>query len=165
MKIGKPHMLLAMVACAGMITPAAALAEGRTPVFTDVALQQGGLLMGSVVDQQGVAQPGTEVAVHYRDAEVARAVTDESGVFAVQGLRGGQYRIATNQGVSAVRAWSPETAPPAARPLARVVQGDQVVRGAFMGMSTGTLLGVGVAVTAIGVGVGVAVANDDDDNS
>jgi hypothetical protein len=169
MKIKNIQMVAAMLACAGMVTPTALLAEQPVAVQTeprpelaDVALQQGGLLVGSVVDQQGVAQPGTEVAVQYRDAEIARTVTDENGVFAVQGLRGGQYRIATNQGVTGVRAWSPETAPPSALQAARVVQGDQLVRGNFMGMSTGTLLGVGVAITAIGVGVGVAIANDDD---
>jgi hypothetical protein len=162
MKIGKMQMALALVACAGMITPTSVLAEQRAPIFTDIALQEGGLLVGNVVDQQGVAQPATEVAIHYRDAEIARTVTDEHGSFAVQGLRGGQYQLATNQGVSVVRAWTADTAPPAARPLARIVQGAEVVRGNIMGMSTGTLIGVGVAVTAIGVGIGVALANDDD---
>lgn len=164
MTIKNTQLVAAMIACVGMVTPTAVFAEQTRTSFTDVALRDGGVLVGNVVDQQGIAQPATEVVVAYRDAEVARTVTDQNGVFAVRGLRGGQYRIATNQGASAVRAWSPETAPPAARPLARVVQGDQVVRGAFMGMSTGTLLGVGVAVTAIGVGVGVAIANDDDNS-
>jgi hypothetical protein len=164
MKIGKTQMVLALVACVGMITPTSVLAAEREPLFTDVALQQGGTLVGNVVDQQGIAQPGTEVMVRQRDAEIGRTMTDKNGNFAVQGLRGGQYELATSQGVSVVRAWSPETAPPAARPLARIVQGMETVRGNFMGMSTGTLLGVGVAVTAIGVGVGVALANDDDNS-
>src|SRR5207244_11669104 len=95
----------------------------------DVALRAGGLLVGQVVDQQGVAKVGTPVSVQFAGKDVVRATTDANGVFAAKGLRGGQYQLLTPLGGSVCRLWADNTAPPAARPAALIVSGNQVVRG------------------------------------
>jgi hypothetical protein len=134
----------------------------------DVALREGGVLVGQVVNQQGVAQANTNVSVRYANHEVVRTTTDENGVFAAKGLRGGQYQLTTDNGVSTCRLWAADTAPPSAKPAALVVAGDNVVRGqgAARGwvnwMKTHPYLTAGVVATA--VAVPLAIANDDDDN-
>jgi hypothetical protein len=118
-------------------TPIAATPAVATPVVeapadaavTDIALRPGGVLVGQVVDPQGVATAGTPVTIEFAGKEVARTTTDEHGVFAAQGLRGGQYKITTIEGSNECRLWAPETAPPSARPAALVVKGKDLVRG------------------------------------
>lgn len=113
-----------------MLLPASAFAAAPAPAVTnDVALRTGGLLLGQVVDQQGVAKAGIPVSIQFAGKEVVSTTTDSNGVFAAKGLRGGQYQLLTPQGGSVCRLWAADTAPPAARPAALVVFGDQVVRG------------------------------------
>jgi hypothetical protein len=81
------------------------------------------------VDQQGVAKANAAVSIRFANHEVVSTTTDNNGVFAAKGLRGGQYQLSTDEGTSVCRLWAPETAPPAARPAALVVTGNNVVRG------------------------------------
>jgi hypothetical protein len=164
--------MAAALACVAMIMPPSAMAADTTVVPTDVALRPGGLLLGQVVDQQGVAKPDAVVSVQYADYEVVRTTTDANGVFAAQGLRGGQYQLVTKDGFSMCRLWAPDTAPPAARPAALVVSGNNVVRGQWGGGPMHSWIGwvkahpyitAGIVVTAIGVPL--ALADDDDDPS
>ena len=76
-----------------------------------------------------MAKANAAVSIRYANHEVVRTTTDENGVFAAKGLRGGQYELLTDDGVSACRLWAADTAPPAARPAALLVSGDNVVRG------------------------------------
>jgi hypothetical protein len=123
----------AAVATLGMALPPTGFAE--TPVATaavaDVALRPGGILLGQVVDPQGAAKVGSPVAIEMAGKEIARTTTDENGVFAAQGLRGGVYQIKTTEGTSTCRLWASDTAPPAARPAALVVSGKDLVRAQF----------------------------------
>jgi hypothetical protein len=116
-----------------MVLPSSALAARpvETAAVTDIALRPGGVLVGQVVDPQGQAKVGSPVAIEMAGKEVARTTTDENGVFAAQGLRGGVYQIKTTEGISACRLWAADTAPPAARPAALVVAGKDLVRGQF----------------------------------
>jgi hypothetical protein len=100
----------------------------QVPAVIDVALAQGGVLVGYVVDAQGVALEGASVAVRQGDKDVARIVTDEQGRYTVQNLRGGLYEVTAGQAGQLFRLWAPNTAPPAARPQAVVVSQSQTVR-------------------------------------
>jgi hypothetical protein len=178
--------MAAALACVAMIMPSSALAiepaanksdataqaSEVTAQHSDVALRPGGILVGQVVDQQGAVKPGTVVSVQYSDYEVARTTTDDNGVFAAQGLRGGQYQLVTDDGISVCRLWAPDTAPPAARPAALVVSGNRVVRGQWGGgpmhqwidwVKAHPYITAGVIATAIAIPL--AIADDDDEPS
>jgi hypothetical protein len=113
----------------GITMPSACLAAPAGTGQHDVALGDGGVLVGQVVNPQGVVKANANVSIRYGNHEVVRTTTDANGVFAAKGLRGGQYEILTDDGYRTCRLWAPETAPPAARPAALVVSGQQVVRG------------------------------------
>jgi hypothetical protein len=123
MVLPSPVFAAAPIAAATPTTVAPAAA------VNDIALRTGGVLVGQVVDPQGVAKAGTPVTIEYAGKEVVRTTTDENGVFAAQGLRGGQYKINTVEGSSECRLWAADTAPPSARPAALVVAGKDLVRG------------------------------------
>jgi hypothetical protein len=99
--------------------------QGRAPAVTDVALQNGGTLLGHVVDPQGKAVAETPVSIQQADRELVRTVTDRSGGFRVANLRGGTYRIVAGEAAGIYRLWAPGTAPPSARPTAMIASGDQ----------------------------------------
>jgi len=160
----------AAIACFGMSAPPAARATSPTESAAafDVALRPGGVLVGQVVDRQGVAKAGTTVSIRYAGQEVARTTTDTNGVFAAKGLRGGQYELLTQESSGICRLWAPDTAPPAAKQTALVVAGDDVVRGqgpmnawvewikAHPYITAGTV--------AAAIAIPLALADDDFDN-
>lgn len=129
MKRGSLGTWATAVATFGILLPSTVLATTPVPSTTDIALRPGGVLLGQVVDPQGVAKVGTPVSILFAGKEVARTTTDENGVFAAKGLRGGQYQLNTVEGRKACRLWAAETAPPSARPAALVVSGNDLVRG------------------------------------
>jgi hypothetical protein len=81
----------------------------------DVALSDGGVLHGQVVNLQGAGMGGLPVFVKAQDRTVAAATTAADGTFSVQGLRGGVYQVSTIQGQGVYRLWSAGTAPPVAQ--------------------------------------------------
>lgn len=87
----------------------------------DIRLQPGGVLLGALVNERGRAVRDTPVAVYHNHNEVVRTVSNNRGRFLVRGLRGGVYRLVTPHAVAICRAWSPGTAPPAARKAIIVV--------------------------------------------
>ncbi len=131
MTIKKIQTILAAIACVGIVCPPSVMAAEATPVAKDVALRPGGVLVGQVVNQQGTAQTGSVVSIWQNEREVVRTNTDKNGIFAAQGLRGGQYQILTPEGHSFCRLWAADTAPPAASDSAVVVTGDELVRGQY----------------------------------
>lgn len=123
------------LACLGMLIPtpllhSALAASGNEPgdpaaaVPADVALADGGRLLGQAVDATGRPLSETSVAVTQADREVAATQADAQGRFAVTGLRGGIYRVTAGQAEGVYRLWAPGTAPPSAQPAALVVAGD-----------------------------------------
>jgi len=162
--------MAAALACVGMVVPPAAFAAEPAAGATDIALRQGGLLVGQVVDRQGVPQANRTVSIQYGPHEIVRTVTDQNGTFAAQGLRGGQYQLVTHEGISVCRLWAANTAPPAARPAALVVTGNQVVRGQWG--AAGPLHGsvewvkahpyITAGVVAAAIAIPLALADDDD---
>ena len=123
------------LAVVGFCLPQPLLAAGqadRSPTVADVTLQkgpQGNVLLGRVLDQQGALQAGLPVALYGSGQKLAEAKTDGKGFFAFSNLRGGVYQVAAGESVTAFRAWTPGTAPPAAQPGAMVVTGQDLVRG------------------------------------
>lgn len=169
MKLHGLGSLAATIACIGMVLPPSAIAA--TPATTttnDVALRAGGLLVGQVVDQQGVAKAGTPVSIQFAGKEVAATTTDGNGVFAARGLRGGQYQILTPQGGSECRLWAADTAPPSARPAALLVSGNDVVRGQGpMASWVGWVKAhpyITAGTVAAAIAIPLALADDDFDN-
>jgi hypothetical protein len=104
-------------------------AAPETVNVLDIALADGGLLVGQVYDASGGPAAGTEVALISNGAVIAHTVTDRTGVFRVAGVVGGTYQLATPSKLQLVRAWAPRTAPPAAHQVAMMVQDETVVRG------------------------------------
>ena len=176
MKITTLQRVAAAIACVGMIVPSAALSndvpQAPAASIADVALADGGLFVGQIVDAQGAAQAETEVALLYQGKEVVRTVTDERGVFAAKGLRGGQYDVVAQGQVAPCRLWTARTAPPAARRAALIVTNYDVVNGQYGGnlgssggiigwMQSHPLLVAGGVITAIAVPVAIAASDDD----
>ncbi|MEM1305664.1 MAG: carboxypeptidase-like regulatory domain-containing protein [Planctomycetota bacterium] len=170
MKITTAQRLAAALACVGLLLPQSVMAApAEKAQVGDIALRDGGLLVGAVVDAQ--AKPVAESGVSLRLAgkEVARTTTDKNGVFAVKGLRGGQYQLVTSQGVVNYRLWAPKTAPPTARQAAMIVANDKVMAGQYgpgpilSFMSEYPFFAAGAVAAAIAIPV--AVADDDDPSS
>jgi len=122
---------LALMACIGMVLPQAVLAETTTATrraanVLNVSLADDGLLIGQVVNPQGKEKSGVEVILSKQGKELARAKTDAKGRFAMKGLSGGEYALATTSGKIPVRAWSKSKAPRAAAIGALLVDGVTV---------------------------------------
>lgn len=176
MKLKYFRALAAAVACCGMVLPQVASAAQPVPQSNDVALRPGGLVVGRVVDRQGVAQAGAVVSIQQDQLEVVRTTADQNGVFAAQGLRGGPYQILTEHSQGLYRFWAPDTAPPAAQQTAVVVTSPDVVRGQYgnsFGYGYGWLdwmrahpyLTAGIIASAIAIPVALAADHDHDSHS
>ena len=161
------HGMAAAIACLGIVLPQTALAgPPATDRIADVALRDGGTMVGAVYTAEGLPQSGQLVSVQTNGREVARTTTDEHGRFIAQGLKGGVYQLVTAEGMSTYRVWSEGTAPPAAQPAALVVTGD-VVRGFGHHGGLGAWLSnpwVLAAIVATAIAVPIAL-NDDDSTS
>jgi hypothetical protein len=130
---------LMWMALAGMCLPAqtaaAANADSRptaTPdvklAVSDVALAEGGLLIGRVLDEHMRPLAAADVAISASGRTVATTTTDNRGAFAVAGLRGGFHQIITAHAVQNCRFWPVGTEPPRATQGVRIVDAA-VVRG------------------------------------
>lgn len=174
MRIQTLGRFAAAIACIGMILPTVAL-SAEPPVAKapslDVALGEGGVFRGQIVNAQGVAQVNKPVALMYQGREVVRTVTDERGVFAAQGLRGGQYQLVTEGQNAPFRLWSANAAPPTARPAALIIADKDIVNGQFgtLGYGGGVLnwmqshplIVAGTVVACIAVPVAITASDDD----
>lgn len=156
------------LACGGMLLPPpvwqamAAEPEAAQPArAADVALRQGGVLMGQVVDAEGQPIKRSAVRLRQYDRDVAQSQTDAAGYFVLSGLRGGNYQIIAERSHASFRFWAPGTAPPNAQAGALIVVGDGTVRG-----QTGPIgywLGnpwVIAGLIAAAVAIPVAIHND-----
>ena len=108
---------------------AAAVAIDQKPVITDVVLMDGGVLVGQVVNPQGYGLANVPVSLRDHDKEIAKAVTDHDGYFAVRGLHGGVYQLVGAKSHRAYRLWTRGNAPPMSRRGALLVAGGNTVRG------------------------------------
>lgn len=154
--------VMVSLAALGVLIPSPLLAGSptRTPVILDVALRDGGVLVGQVVNEQGAAEVGVPVSIRSQDRELAIARTGKEGYFAFKGLRGGVYQLVADRGHGVYRVWSPGTAPPAAQEGALLVNSDQVVRGqaagpGFRTFITNPLVIAGIVAAAVAIPVAI----------
>lgn len=152
---------------AGPTVPPRAAAEATKLAVYDVALQTDGGLRGQVVDGQGVAAKNVEVAIGQGGKIVGSTHTDHDGRFQLTGLRGGVYQVATPGSIAVYRLWSEQTAPPAAKPAALIVDKPTTVRGnlgnrGFIGLLSNPWFWGGLTATAIAVPLLLQDHDDDD---
>lgn len=185
MKIVVAQRVAAALACVGMLAqPALAGSPVVHTAVADIALADGGMMTGKVVNAQGAPLAKTAVSLQQAGQEIAKTVTNEEGVFAVQGLRGGLYQVVSEGGMVSYRLWAPNTAPPAANQSALIVTGQDVLAGQYCGPNAcppGTTSGGGhgngimgwvrehpllvAGGIAAAIAIPLAVADDDDDPS
>ncbi len=120
------------LATLGICLPQVTLAAEPAPAILDVALADGGVLHGQVVNSRGVGAAGMPVYIRTQDRDVAAATTAADGTFGVQGLKGGVYQVSTLQGHGVYRLWSPGTAPPVAQNGAVIYTQNAVVDGTMV---------------------------------
>jgi hypothetical protein len=134
------------------------------PLAADVSLSNRRSLDGQVVDASGAPVAGAPVSALQNGRLVASVYTDEQGWFSLTGLKGGVYQLESENGASLVRAWTNESAPPAARDYALVVDSGEVARGQGVVRRLITnpwVWGIGIA-TAVAVPVIIATSDDDE---
>lgn len=169
MKSMNLKMTAAVLSCLGMlVSPVAAATPGVAP--RDIALHQGGVLVGQIVDAKGVSIAKAQVSLFSAGKEVARTQSDSTGNFAVKGLKGGVYQVASENNQGVYRLWSAQTAPPSAQRGMMLVsdtdialgQGGQAgpFRGVANWVSQHPIMTAGVIATAIAI----PIALDDDDD-
>jgi hypothetical protein len=135
----------------------------------DVALAEGGVLTGQVVDTAGKPQAMTPVSLTTGGKEIARVTTDKQGQFRVASLKGGVYQVSTAGKSNLYRFWAPRTAPPSSLSGLNMVTGNQIVRGQMGGgplASAGQWIAEHPIITAgaIATAIAVPLALDDDDD-
>jgi hypothetical protein len=136
--------------------------QPAAPAVLDVALSQGGVMRGQIVDGQGQPVANAPVALHHGGKEVASTSSDQEGNFAFSGLRGGQHVVVSGEYGGLCRVWTPETAPPSASSSMLLVHGNQTVRGQWFGGRPGGLLMLGVLG---GIVAGGLISQGDDNRS
>ena len=120
------------------------------PPITDIALLDGGVLVGQVTDAHGVGSGDARVSLQdLRGLEIAVATTDAQGRFAFRGMRAGVYQVVSQQGRGVYRVWMPGTAPPAARPGVLIVNNSEIANGALGDGSLKAILAHPLALGAI----------------
>ena len=118
--------LLVIVASMAMTSQVGLAARSA---IKDVALREGGVLQGQLVDTSGAAKVAIPVVVAQNGKVVVVAKTDERGRFTIRGMRGGAYQIESANANGVYRLWAPKTAPPAAKSGVLLVADDSVVLG------------------------------------
>lgn len=158
----------ACLATLGMLLlPPMVRAEGlnnATPAVqsavVDIALSAGGTLHGKVLSDQGQPLDGAVVTLRRGEAELGRVTSNADGNFEFANLRSGLYVVETPVAQRAIRAWSPEIAPPGAKQSVLMAQ-QTVMRGqlGFLDPVSTTTLILGIAGVTLG---GIAVADISD---
>lgn len=110
--------------------------NAKTVVISDVALQNGSVLVGQYLQPNGKPYADSKVALMQNGKIVHLVETNKDGQFSVR-AKAGVYEIQTDRTASAYRLWAPDTAPPAAKKGVVIVADQDVVRGQFGDMSLG----------------------------
>lgn len=145
---------------------AASRPEAKSPVVHDIALGNGGVLRGQVVDRDGTPAREMDIRVSPVSDQPQQPIvvkTDDQGHFQIAGLQGGVHRVETSQGAAIFRLWAPNTAPPAAKKGVLIVDSKEAVRANLSRLSPlhWTLIGVGIAAA---IAIPLALDDDDDDD-
>ena len=157
---------LVTLATLGLCLPPVAFAGETAPkaVPVDVALMDGGVLIGQVVDSQGAPIENAPILLRHDGKSLAAPRTGTQGYFALRDLRPGVYQLASTKSEGAYRLWAPGTAPPTAQKGALLVANEGVARGQLGQGGLKTFLAnpwVIAAIVATAVAVPVAIHNSD----
>ena len=87
MKAWKLQLLATAMAWISMLASPVATSAAPNKVQRDIVLQQGGVLLGQLVDSQGSALMNSPVMLFNNGKEIARVQTDRAGKFSVPGLK------------------------------------------------------------------------------
>ena len=136
----------------------------------DVALSNGGILAGQIVDPSGKPREHDQVAVFYGGQMVAKTMTDQDGKFSIAGLRGGIHEVATKGGCQCIRCWTSTSAPPHAVPSILVHDDGLTVCGQEGEINPRrikllTLAALGLSVTALSLSVILPFVLQDDEEA
>ena len=145
-------------------------APGKTSL-KNVELDVNGSLRGQLVSEAGVPVSAAAIRVHSqtnRNKVSQTLATDETGSFAISGLKSGTCLIAVGDNTYACRVWNHATAPPKSLQSIALVDAGRVVRGNAGGgfgnkircMSKGQKIGLGLL---IGAAIAIPIVLDDDD--
>jgi hypothetical protein len=156
---GSLVVLAVMGSCLPQSLLAAELKAGSMDVVNDVALLDGGILVGQVVDSQGLPMSNVSVSVKQGAMVRAMATTDKNGVFRARGLQGGVYQVVTPGGRGVYRLWAFGSAPPASQQGMLLVNSGRAARGRGA-MSASSILRDplimgGIVATAIAIPIAV----------
>lgn len=155
---------VAWLAMAGMCVPQIAFAaspDRPRRVIPDIALRDGGVLLGQVVKTDGSPVPGAPIALRNGSQELGAATANSAGYFAFSGLRTGTYQVTTTGSAGTYQVWTAEAAPPVAQPGVLLVTNGETVRGQmqpgpFFGLLAQPILIGGLVAAAIAVPVAVS---------
>jgi len=161
------------LACLGLLIPGAALqaappdqpppaaVQTSAVAVQDIALGPGGVFRGQVIDQTGNGKAGASVIVRRDEAQIAATTTDLNGRFALSGQRGGVVLVDAADMTSVYRLWAPNTAPPAARDSALILD-QQTLRGQspITSLLCNPLVILGAVATAVAVPLAIHYFNE-----
>ena len=138
--------------------------KARQPAVTDVSLDSGGRLNGQVVNADGEPVSNQVITVQYQGSDVAQAITDDAGRFAVHGLRGGVHNVVAGADSAVYRLWTSKAAPPAAKQDCVLVTYAAPLGGwgGFHAWLRNPWVFAGLVAAAIAIPVGINAADDDD---
>jgi hypothetical protein len=116
---------------AGMLTAGAPIFAGEPTEIrsSDVALNAGGIMKGTVLSTTAQPVAGVPVDVLHEEKIVATTMSDVEGRFSFKGLRNGAHVIQVGKTQQTVRLWGTNTAPPAAVENLAIVVDEEAVRG------------------------------------
>lgn len=136
--------------------------------YSDVVLQNGGILQGTILNTEGQPISGAKVNILHEENTVAGTFSNEDGKFAVKGLRNGAHVIEVSSKLQPVRLWGADAAPPAAIEDVAIVVDEEAVRGQMFGGGgfiaggggLGGLAGLGLIGIATAVTLGTTLDNN-----
>ena len=138
----------------------------------DVALDPYGHLHGTFVDPVGLPLVGNRVTARQGKGKVHSTQTDAKGSFELTGLKGGVWSISVGSQSSLVRAWTHQTAPPAAKSRLMLIKQASVIRGQsgdgsmLSAFDAGTLFSIGAGMAGVTLGViGISEAEEANDEA
>lgn len=136
----------------------------QTGLVQDVALQEGGVFNGSLVDGKGSPISAANLTLLRDNNPLSVAKTDQQGKFAFKGLQGGIYQLTAPNTFRVYRLWAEGTSPKNASQVAHVVAGQDVARGQTTAGRVKKIITSPLGITAIvatAIAVPVALHNSD----
>jgi hypothetical protein len=102
-------------------------AAPATPRVVNIVLQEGGVVVGQLVDVQGAALADRQVSLYQGKQLVSLAKTDKEGRFALKGVRAGIHKLVAGKNQGHVAVWTASAAPPTAHHAVLMVSDNAIV--------------------------------------